>query len=132
MDDDETIREMATDMLEYMGYKVTTCENGEEALMRYNAAKASGAPFSAVIMDLTIPGGMGGRDAAQQILAIDPLACLIVSSGYSNDPIMSDYSIHGFSGAIAKPYNIKELGQQLSSLLSTQRPTTQPLDIIVR
>jgi signal transduction histidine kinase/ActR/RegA family two-component response regulator len=131
MDDEESIREMATDMLVYMGYQVTTCENGSEALIRYNAAREAGTPFSAVIMDLTIPGGMGGKDAALQILAIDPQACLIVSSGYSNDPIMSDFSAYGFSGSMAKPYNMTELGQQLGSLLSTQQSTAQPLDVIV-
>jgi DNA-binding NarL/FixJ family response regulator len=69
-------------------------------------------------MDLTIPEGMGGKEAAQQILAIDPKACLIVSSGYSNDPIMSDYITYGFKGAMAKPYKVAEFGQLLSSMLS--------------
>lgn len=69
-------------------------------------------------MDLTIPGGMGGSEAAEQILALDPQARLIVSSGYSNDQIMSDYSKYGFSAAAAKPYKILELGQLLSALLS--------------
>ncbi len=120
MDDEEIIRDMTTEMLEYLGYQVTTCENGTEAIAQYKAARESGTPFSAVIMDLTIPGGMGGKEAAQQILAIDPKACLIVSSGYSNDPIMSDYSTYGFNGAMAKPYNIEEFGQLLSSILSAR------------
>jgi two-component system, cell cycle sensor histidine kinase and response regulator CckA len=118
MDDEEMIRNMTAEMLEYLGYQATTCENGTEALARYKAARESGVPFSAVIMDLTIPGGMGGKEAAQQILAIDPKACLIVSSGYSNDPVMSDYSTHGFSGAIAKPYKMMEFLQLLSSMKS--------------
>jgi PAS domain S-box-containing protein len=118
MDDEKMIRDMATEMLEYLGYQVTTCENGAEAIVQYKAASESGVPFSVVIMDLTIPGGMGGKEAAEQILAIDPQACLVVSSGYSNDPIMSAYSNYGFNGAMTKPYNIMELGQLLSSLLS--------------
>lgn len=118
MDDEKMIRDMTTEMLEHLGYQVTTCENGAGAITLYKAARESGAPFSAVIMDLTIPGGMGGKEAAQQILAINPDVCLIVSSGYSNDPIMSDYRTYGFNGAMAKPYNIVELGQMLSSLLS--------------
>ena len=77
-------------------------------------------PFSAVIMDLTIPVGIGGKEAAQQILAFDPKACLIVSSGYSNDPIMSDCSAYGFKGAIAKPYKMTVFGQLPSSMLSAQ------------
>jgi len=120
MDDEEMIRDMTADMLEYLGYQVATCDNGAEAIARYTSALESGTPFSAVIMDLTIPGGMGGKEAAGQILAIDPKACLIVSSGYSNDPIMSDYSAYGFHGAIAKPYKMTEFGQLLSSMLATK------------
>lgn len=120
MDDEAFIRDLTTEMLEYLGYQATACENGAEAIAQYKAARESGVPFAAVVMDLTIPGGMGGKEAAQQILAIDPKACLIVSSGYSNDPIMSDYSAYGFNGAIAKPYNMTEFGQLLSSMLSAR------------
>ena len=120
MDDEKVIRDMTTELLQFLGYTVKTCENGTEAIARYKAAEESGVPFSAVIMDLTIPGGMGGKDAAQQILAIDPKACMIVSSGYSDDPIMSDYRSFGFSGAIAKPYKMAEFGQLLSSILSSR------------
>ncbi|MGD0584258.1 MAG: nuclear transport factor 2 family protein [Oryzomonas sp.] len=118
MDDEEMIRELAVGMLEEIGYQVTTCDEGSEAIQLYKTAKGSGTPFSAVIMDLTIPGGMGGKEAAEEILAIDPDACLIVSSGYSNDPIMSDYRTYGFTGAIAKPYRIDELAEVLRSSLS--------------
>ena len=117
MDDEEMIRDMTTQMLAYLGYQVTSCENGTEAISAYKTALQSGTPFSAVIMDLTIPGGMGGKETAEHIHAIDPKACLIVSSGYSNDPIMSDYGSYGFSAAVAKPYKISEFGQLLSSLL---------------
>ncbi|ABQ24603.1 hybrid sensor histidine kinase/response regulator [Geotalea uraniireducens] len=125
MDDEEFIRDITTEMLEYLGYQATACENGAEAIVQYKAARESGVPFSAVIMDLTIPGGMGGKEAAQQILDIDPKACLIVSSGYSNDPVMADYSAYGFNGAIAKPYNMTEFGQLLSSKLSTRQAPGQ-------
>ena len=118
MDDEEMIRQLAGGMLEEIGYQVTTCDKGSEAIRLYKAAKESGTPFSAVIMDLTIPGGMGGKETAEEILAIDPAACLIVSSGYSNDPIMSDYRTYGFTGAIAKPYRIDELAEVLRSSLS--------------
>ena len=116
MDDEEMIRELAAEMLGHLGYRVTTCINGEEAVANYLAAHSSGSPFSAVIMDLTIPGGMGGKEAARQILEIDPLARLIVSSGYSSDPIMSDYLRYGFSAVVAKPYKVSELGQALEAL----------------
>ena len=115
------IRGMTTVMLKHLGYRVTTCENGTEAIRHYKAARESGSPFSAVIMDLTIPGGMGGKEAAQQILAIDPKARLIVSSGYSTDPIMADYGTYGFVGAVAKPYKLAELGQQVSLCLSMRQ-----------
>jgi PAS domain S-box-containing protein len=115
MDDEEIIRELAVMMLEEIGYQVTTCSDGVEAIRFYTHARESGVAFQSVIMDLTIPGGMGGKEAAKEILAIDPTACLIVSSGYSNDPIMSDYSSYGFTGAIAKPYMIDELEKLLRS-----------------
>lgn len=120
MDDEEIIRDLTDNMLSYLGYQVTTCSTGTEAITQYQAAMESGAPFSAVIMDLTIPGGMGGKETAERILAINPDACMIVSSGYSNDPIMAGFSAYGFSGAVSKPYNMSEFEQLLSLLLSTR------------
>lgn len=118
MDDEEIIRDMTAEMLDYFGYQATTCLNGAEAVTQFKIARETGTPFAAVIMDLTIPGGMGGKETAEQILSIDPKACLIVSSGYSNDPIMSDFRKYGFAGAVAKPYNINEFGKLLSSVLA--------------
>jgi CheY-like chemotaxis protein len=116
MDDEEIIREMTTELLAFLGYQTRVCEDGAEAVELYKTAKESGMPVSAVIMDLTISGGMGVKEAAELILAFDPAACLIVSSGYSNDPIMSDHSKYGFKGAVVKPYKVAELRQLLSSL----------------
>jgi CheY-like chemotaxis protein len=118
MDDEEIIRKLATAILEEFGYQVTTCNNGNEAVSQYKSAREAGTPFSVVIMDLTIPGGMGGKEAAKEILALDPDACLLVSSGYSEDPIMADYSTYGFRGAIAKPYGVHELEEILHSALA--------------
>jgi PAS domain S-box-containing protein len=118
MDDEAMIRDFSAAILSELGYRVTTCSDGAEAVTRYERALCSGSPFAAVIMDLTIPGGMGGKVAAQQILAIDAKAKLVVSSGYSNDPIMADYAAHGFSAAVAKPYRIKDLGRILAALLN--------------
>lgn len=120
MDDEEMIRNMMTELLSHLGYQVTTCENGTEAITMYKSASDQGTPFSMVIMDLTIPGGMGGKEAAQQILNIDPKACLIVSSGYSNDPIISDIRSYGFSGVITKPFKLMELEQLISSVLAAK------------
>jgi PAS domain S-box-containing protein len=113
MDDEEMILGITSAMLEEIGFDAKTCKDGSDAIRCYKEAKASDAPFIAVILDLTIPGGLGGKEAAKEILALDPSACLIVSSGYSNDPIMSDYRTYGFSGAIGKPYRISELAQVL-------------------
>ncbi len=117
MDDEKMILELISDMLDCLGYAVKTCENGEEAVSLYKKQMEKEEPFSMVIMDLTIPGGMGGKEAAEQILAIDPKACLVVSSGYSSDPIVSSFSSYGFKAAVAKPYRLKEISQVLSSLL---------------
>jgi len=116
MDDEQMIRELASEMLEYLGYQVATCSEGAEAVSLFYTAKEKGTPYRAVLMDLTVPGGMGGKEAAQMILENSPDACLIVSSGYSNDPIMSNYLEHGFKGAISKPYKAAEIKQLLSAL----------------
>jgi two-component system, cell cycle sensor histidine kinase and response regulator CckA len=118
MDDEEIIREMVSEMLHELGYHVQTCANGDEAIAMYNAARDSGSPYSLVIMDLTIPGGMGGKDAAQHILAIDPHARLVVSSGYSNDPIMAGFSEYGFCAMMQKPYSMQKIKTTLGSVLS--------------
>ena len=116
MDDEEMIREFAMESLEFLGYQVLACANGEDAVNRYMAAHDAGAPFFAVILDLTVPDGMGGVEASQQILAFDPSAKLIVSSGYSYDPIMADYQRYGFCAAVTKPYKVDQLDQELKFL----------------
>lgn len=116
MDDDEMIRELATITLRRAGYAVTTCADGDEAIALYRVALAGGAPFTVTIMDLTIPGGMGGVEAARRILAIDPAAVLIVSSGYSEDPVMANFKTYGFSAAIEKPYKVEDILRTLRSL----------------
>jgi PAS domain S-box-containing protein len=124
MDDEAVIREMLARMLGMQGFVVTGVENGEQALEHYRRAREEGAPYAAVILDLTIPGGMGGREAAGQLLAMDPGARLIVSSGYSNDPIMAEFAQHGFRDAVAKPYRMQELLQSLQRVLADQEPAT--------
>ena len=116
MDDEEVIRTLSSQLLEHLGYQVTTCADGEEAIALYAAAMESGTPYFAVIMDLTIPAGMGGKEAAQHILSYDPGAKLIVSSGYSNDLALSDYGNYGFCGAVVKPYRVSDLAGTLEAL----------------
>jgi len=116
MDDEEMIRNLTAELLSLLGYQVYTCSKGEEAIDMYKTALETGNPLCAVIMDLTIPGGMGGKDAAQAILAIDPGARLIVSSGYSNDPVLAEYSKYGFIAAVSKPYTVDMLLKTLGSI----------------
>lgn len=116
MDDEEMIRDLASEMLQEMGFHVWTCANGDEAVTLYKSALESETPFLAVIMDLTVPAGKGGKEAAREILDIDPEARLIVSSGYSHDPVMADYARYGFISAIAKPYTFQKLASTMRTL----------------
>ncbi|HEY5996632.1 MAG TPA: response regulator [Candidatus Deferrimicrobiaceae bacterium] len=118
MDDEAMLRTLVADMLQELGYRVATCGDGEEAIALYRAKFESGTPFDAVIMDLTIPGGMGGKEAAQRILEIDPEARLVVSSGYSNDPVMAEFRKWGFGATMAKPYDMDEIERVLDGLFS--------------
>ncbi len=118
MDDEAAICDIAAAMLGYLGYEVDTCADGTTATRLYEAALIAGRPYAAVIMDLTIPGGMGGKEAAKLILDRRPGARLIVSSGYSHDPIMADYLTYGFCGVLAKPYKVAELGRVLTNALA--------------
>ncbi|OGQ95597.1 MAG: hypothetical protein A2521_07925 [Deltaproteobacteria bacterium RIFOXYD12_FULL_57_12] len=117
MDDDPQVRTVAAEMLAVIGYEVEQTEDGVEALDSYQKARNEGRPFAAVIMDLTIPGGMGGKEAVQKLLALDPVARVVVSSGYANDPIMADFTKYGFRAVVPKPYRIEGLSRVLHSVL---------------
>jgi PAS domain S-box-containing protein len=109
MDDEEMVRLVTQSMLEHHGYEVTLTCDGAEVIEKYRSASQAGLPFDAVLMDLTIPGGMGGKEALARLLEFDPGIRAIVASGYSNDPVMANYKIHGFRKVITKPYTIEEL-----------------------
>jgi PAS domain S-box-containing protein len=113
MDDDQAVLKIATQMLNMMGFKTETATNGQEAVTLYKKAQKDGRPFGAVLLDLTIPGGMGGKETVKQLVQIDPEVKAIVSSGYANDPIMADYKSFGFSSVVSKPYDIEKLGEAL-------------------
>jgi CheY-like chemotaxis protein len=116
MDDEQTIRDMLTGVLHQLGCRVQACTRGEEAVALHRAALEAGDPYAVAIMDLTIPGGMGGAEAARQILARDPGAQLVVSSGYSNDPVMAQFASHGFRACLMKPYSLVEVTRILHEL----------------
>ena len=101
--------------------KVTTAIDGSEAIELYKAAMESEDPYDAAIVDLTIPGGMGGRETIQRLMEIDPAVKAIVSSGYSNDPIVAGFGDYGFSGFVAKPYKIRELSEVLHRVITETR-----------
>jgi len=118
MDDNQIIAKLLVDIFEHIGYSAETCSNGTEAIAIYRAALEQGTSYQAVIMDLTIPGGMGGKEAAVHLLRLDANACLIASSGYSNDPVMSDCHSYGFRAAVAKPYNVDGIVSVMAAALS--------------
>ena len=117
LDVKEVIRDILFQMLTKIGYEITTSSDGVEAIKLYIESKESGFPFDAVIMDLTIPGGMGGIETIKKLKEIDPNVKAIVSSGYSNDPAMSNLDEYGFKGVIAKPYRPQELREILQEVL---------------
>jgi PAS domain S-box-containing protein len=120
MDDEEMIRVVASELLRLLGYEVTCAADGAEAIELYTRALDKKEPFSVVIMDLTVPGGMGGKTAIEKLREIDPNVRAIVSSGYSTDPVMSDYRRYGFQGIVPKPYNAKDLYAALEEVLRSR------------
>jgi PAS domain S-box-containing protein len=121
MDDEELIRDIASEILGFAGYSVESCATGKETVERFLSAREQGVPFAAVILDLTVPGGMGGKETARMLLEIDPAAVLIVSSGYSTDQVVANYREYGFSGVVAKPFAADTLTGELGRLLAKQR-----------
>jgi CheY-like chemotaxis protein len=120
MDDDRVVGDVAKKMLSHLGYQAEVAVDGSETIDLYKKSLEMNRPYRAVIMDLTIPGGMGGAEAIKKLLEIDPQVKAIVSSGYSNDPIMADFQQYGFQGFIMKPYMLMELKKTLEQVLTDQ------------
>jgi CheY-like chemotaxis protein len=118
MDDEDIVLEIITEMLKRLGYEVEGVRDGAEAIELYRKRAETGSPFVAVIMDLTIPGGMGGKEAIRQLRELYPEVKAIVSSGYSNDPIMAEYGEFGFAAVLAKPYKLADLSHALSTVIT--------------
>ena len=117
MDDEKIIQDVGERMLKRLGMDVEIAGDGVRALDLYERAKKKGAPFDLIIMDLTIPGGMGGRDAISRIREIDGEIKVVASSGYSNDPVMSNYRDYGFDAVIKKPYTLDQMAELVQGLL---------------
>ena len=127
MDDEVAILNAVGEMLKCYGYQVALTTDGAETIAVYKQAKLSGEPFEVVIMDLTVPGGMGGQEASMQLHDFDPQVKVIISSGYANDPVMADYKRYGFVGVVGKPYKIEELNEVLYQVIN---PAQLPLKLI--
>ncbi|MBA7692471.1 Sensor histidine kinase RcsC [subsurface metagenome] len=119
MDDEEMVRKTAGRILKSIGYEVVFAQDGAEAIELYKKAMQTERPFDAVIIDLTVPGGMGAKESIKKLLEIDPGVKAIVSSGYSNDPVMANCREYGFYAAILKPYKLKELSEILQGVITT-------------
>lgn len=121
MDDDRKVREVLGSMLEALGHQVTDCTDGLQAVELYGLGMSSDKPFDVVIMDLTVPGGMGGEAAVDKLRKLDTEVRAIVSSGYANNPVLSSYSDYGFSGSLVKPFSLSVLRNELASVMGKNR-----------
>ena len=123
MDDDEMVSEVAQAMLQYLGHETILARDGQEAIRLYRQSLEKDHKFELIIMDLTIPGGMGGKEAVREIHKIDPEARVIVASGYSNDPIMASFAEYGFCAAVIKPFQMQELAAGIENALNFKQKT---------
>lgn len=119
MDDEQIILDVTLEVLKFLGYDVAFARDGEEAIRLYAGEKAAGSPFDIVILDLSIPDGMGGREAITRLIEIDPQVKAVVSSGFTNDPVVQEFRQYGFSGKLSKPYKINDMKELLESLIPT-------------
>ena len=125
MDDERPIRQTAALLFKRLGLDAVCVEHGEAAIREYTDAKTGGRPYSIVVLDLTIPGGMGGAETMAKLRELDPQVCGIVSSGYSDDPVLANYRQHGFRAIIRKPYEALEVAAVLAQVLPPPRTATQ-------
>jgi PAS domain S-box-containing protein len=121
MDDERLIRGIARDMLKRAGYEVAVAADGKEAIAKYREAFEAGKKFDAVILDLTVPGGMGGEQAVRELIKIDPQVAAIVSSGYSDDMVLAHFTEYGFTGTVPKPYSLRELLTTVKRVMESKK-----------
>lgn len=119
MDDDDMVRELAEEMLRYLGYEVQVARDGLEAVQLYREAMAKEVPFDLVVLDLTVRAGMGGKEALKVLQELDPSVRAVVASGYAEDPAMAAFAEHGFLGAISKPYQMERLNEVVQSVIGS-------------
>jgi signal transduction histidine kinase/ActR/RegA family two-component response regulator len=124
MDDEPPVAKTLCLMLKRLGFETVSCLNGADCIHEYQRIEASGRAIAVVILDLTVPGGMGGVETLKRLRAQDPSLRAIVSSGYSNDPVMADYKTHGFQAVVVKPYGMEHLAEALQ-LATAAEPTSR-------
>lgn len=120
MDDEPAICEITGILLKKLGYEPVITMKGEETIEEYKKAMEAGAPVDLVILDLSVPGGMGGREVIKKLLEIDPTVKSLVSSGDLSDPAINSYSEYGFTGVLTKPYNKAGLDLAIKSVLALE------------
>jgi two-component system, cell cycle sensor histidine kinase and response regulator CckA len=120
MDDDEAVRDVVVKILRHLGYEVEYAQEGSEAVDLYTSAAMEGSGFDLVITDLTVKDGMGGKELVEHLRRIDPHVKAVISSGYSDDPVLHDFREYGFIGVVAKPYKIEELCAVIASILEQE------------
>jgi CheY-like chemotaxis protein len=117
MDDEQIILDVTLEVLKFLGYEVMFAREGQAAIELYTHEKTAGAPFDLVILDLSVPEGMGGKEAIGQLKVFDPEVKAIVSTGHTNDPVVLDFGSYGFSGKLTKPYKINDMKNVLEKLI---------------
>jgi len=117
MDDEEIILDVAGEILKFLNYEVMSARDGLTAIDLYKKEKAAGSPFDIVILDLSVPQGLGGKETIELLKDFDPAVKAVVSSGYTTDPVVRDFSRYGFSEKLTKPYNIKEMKNLLEKVI---------------
>ena len=117
MDDEEIIRDVTHEILQFLNYEVLSVRDGIEAVDLYKKEKMSGYPFDMVILDLSIPNGMGGKETIELLRNYDPEVKAVISSGFTDDPVVKDFSNYGFSERLTKPYNIREMKNLLEKII---------------
>jgi CheY-like chemotaxis protein len=117
MDDEQIILDVTREVLQFLGYDVKFARDGAEAIALYTQEATAGVPFDVVILDLSVPDGMGGKEALQNLKEMNPSVKAVVSSGYTNDPCVQDFAAFGFAGKLAKPYKIHDMKTLLEQLI---------------
>ena len=117
MDDEQIILDMTRDVLDFLNYDVMFAKEGSTAIDLYKQEKAAGVPFDIVILDLSVANGLGGKETIEQLRKYDPAVKAIVSTGYTNDPAVENFSLYGFCEKLTKPYSLKDLKNLLEKVM---------------